>query len=137
MVVRRMALALSVLVVVTAVLATRADAFIYWSNSDPTTGGPSIGRANTDGSAPNNAFVHTNNIPQGVAVDSDHLYWTDCKSPPDVAAVSAAHSFSTQNREQSVPDLLRFLAAAFVGRAFTAARNAGMSRDRHADSIAS
>jgi hypothetical protein len=77
MLVRRAALALAVLVVVSGVLAARADAFIYWSTSG--TSSPSIGRANTDGSDPNNTFVFTQDIAQGVAVDSVYIYWTNSR----------------------------------------------------------
>jgi virginiamycin B lyase len=73
--VRRAALALAVLVVVSGVLAARVDAFIYWSTSG--TGSPSIGRANTDGSDANNTFAFTQDIAEGVAVDSVYIYWTN------------------------------------------------------------
>jgi hypothetical protein len=77
MLVRRTALALAVLVVFIGVFATRADAFIYWTSMDSGSGGPSIGRANTDGSDPSNAFVRTQESPLGVAVDSVYIYWTN------------------------------------------------------------
>jgi len=75
---RRAALALAVLVVVTGVLATRADAFIYWTSTGAG-GAGSIGRANTDGSDPNNTFLSTQGDPVGVAVDSVYSYWTNLR----------------------------------------------------------
>src|SRR6185436_17721409 len=83
---RRAALALAVLVVVTGVLATRADAFIYWTSTGAG-GARSIGRANTDGSDPNNTFLNGSNAnqswltvggnPEGLALDGHHIYWTN------------------------------------------------------------
>jgi sugar lactone lactonase YvrE len=67
-------------VVVVAVLATmlllsvaaRADAYVYWTNDNGT-----IGRANLDGTSPNQAFVTGPDEPFGIAVDKKHIYWAD------------------------------------------------------------
>src|SRR5262249_44265406 len=71
-VVRRAALA--TLAVATLALASRVDAFLYWAD----VGNNTIGRANIDGSAPNQSFINTGlNAPAGVAVDGAHVYWTN------------------------------------------------------------
>jgi hypothetical protein len=59
------------LVVAATVPASAAGAFLYWANE----GGNAIGRANLDGSAPNQGFVGGAAGPCGVAVDGSHLYW--------------------------------------------------------------
>jgi hypothetical protein len=73
--VRYAALALAVLVVVVGVLATRADAFVYWGNDDPSE--PGIGRASNEGSDPNNTFISTERAPVAIAVDSVYIYWAE------------------------------------------------------------
>jgi hypothetical protein len=65
--------ALAALVAVGLALATRADAYVYWSGSD------AIGRAGLNGSGVNQRFVATAGgvfaEPAGVAVDGAHIYW--------------------------------------------------------------
>jgi hypothetical protein len=46
---------------------------VYWGNRSSGT----IGRANLDGSEPNDAFVVGAEEPCGVAVDASHLYWAN------------------------------------------------------------
>ena len=65
----RAALVLATLAVATLALAARADAFVYWANSDK------IGRANLDGTGVNQSFI-TGAGAGGVAVDGAHVYWT-------------------------------------------------------------
>jgi hypothetical protein len=48
-----------------------AGAYIYWA--DPHNG--TIGRAENDGSHPNDSFIHTGELPVSVTVDSSHIYW--------------------------------------------------------------
>src|SRR6266540_1721289 len=49
---------------------------VYWvNNSDG--GSATIGRADVDGSNPNQSFITGASFPEGVAVDSGHVYWTD------------------------------------------------------------
>ena len=55
-------------------LPSAADAYLYWAT------GPtkiSVGRANNDGTNMKASFVTGGNKPFGVAVDSQHVYWTD------------------------------------------------------------
>ena len=47
-------------------------AHIYWANGDSGW----IGRANLDGSSPNQFFIFAGAV-QGVAVDSSHVWWTN------------------------------------------------------------
>jgi hypothetical protein len=62
---------------------------VYWANANYSTAssggydGTTIGRANLDGTAPNQSFITTGpgNGPFGVAVDSRHLYWADFRTP--------------------------------------------------------
>jgi virginiamycin B lyase len=54
-------------------LAASASAHVYWANSS----GNTIGRANPDGSGANERFVAGANDPFGIAVDAQHLYWTN------------------------------------------------------------
>jgi virginiamycin B lyase len=67
-----LALAALALAALALALAARADAYVYWTIP----GGP-IGRANLDGSGVNQNFITDDGSPYGVAVDGDHIYWTD------------------------------------------------------------
>jgi streptogramin lyase len=69
--VRRAAVALATLAVAALALVTRADAFVYWTN------GNAIGRANLDGTGVSQSFITGASAPQGVAVDSGHIYWAN------------------------------------------------------------
>ena len=73
----RGALLLAALLLLGMAFAARADAFVYWGN--PIAGGgnagTTIGRANNDGTAVNQAFIGGASEPTGVAVDSSHIYW--------------------------------------------------------------
>ena len=75
-VLRRTALVLAALAVATVAVAARADAYIYWANSDS----GAISRANLDGTGANQSFTPrlgtAPNTPSGVAVDGAHIYWT-------------------------------------------------------------
>ena len=63
----------AILLVLPLALAARADAFVYWTNSDPGT----IGRANLDGTGVNQSFITgAGASAAGVAVDGAHVYWT-------------------------------------------------------------
>ena len=60
---------LATLAVATLALATRADAFVYWTN----TGTDTIGRADLDGTGADQAFITGASRIQGVAVDGVHV----------------------------------------------------------------
>ncbi len=66
---------LAVLVVLPLVLAARADASIYWTNSSYPAG--TIGRANLDGTGVDQSFVTGVGSPDAVAADAGHVYWTN------------------------------------------------------------
>jgi len=54
------------------------SAHIYWSSLNGNlVGGGSIGRANLDGSAPDQNFITGASNPCGVAVDGAHVYWAN------------------------------------------------------------
>jgi Low-density lipoprotein receptor repeat class B len=75
--VRRFAVALAALAVTVPALAARADAFVYWSQS-PSAGNGLIGRANNaDGSIVNFALLHNLFGAQGMAIDSNYIYWSN------------------------------------------------------------
>ena len=57
----------------TMLLATSADAFVYWANRDSET----IGRAKTNGKGVDQSYIKARTSVYGVAVDDDHVYWTD------------------------------------------------------------
>src|SRR6266511_2671582 len=55
-----------------SVVATRADAFVYWAGQE----GDTIGRANLDGTAVSQGFLAAPGLsPCGVAVDGTHVFW--------------------------------------------------------------
>jgi hypothetical protein len=60
------------LLVLTLALASRAEAFVYWTESF----GDTIGRANLDGTGVDKRFITGARNPSGVTVDGGHLYWT-------------------------------------------------------------
>jgi streptogramin lyase len=55
--------------------AAQAEASVYWANQSG-----SIGRANLDGTNPDGAFIGGGSQPIGVAVDGQHVYWTNAGS---------------------------------------------------------
>src|SRR5215212_11101813 len=69
--VRAVALALATFAFATLGLVARADAFVYF----PQTGLGTIGRANLNGTGVNLTFISGLDQPQGMAVDSAHIYW--------------------------------------------------------------
>ena len=54
---------------------------IYWANFGGMGGGRSIGRANLDGTSPDQNFIYLVSAmtpaPAGLAVDAQHIYWAD------------------------------------------------------------
>ena len=55
-------------------LAPRADAYVYWT-APGTPSGPTIGRANLDGTGMNQSFISGVGPPLAIAVDAGHIYW--------------------------------------------------------------
>jgi hypothetical protein len=53
--------------------ASSAQAYIYWSSD----GAAAIGRANLDGTSPDQSFITGANEPAGIALDGAHIYWTN------------------------------------------------------------
>jgi hypothetical protein len=66
-----LALAAVLAVMACGCLAARADAFVYWSNN------VALGRANLDGSGINQNLLGIGLGVYGVAVDGQHIYWTN------------------------------------------------------------
>ena len=63
--------AVVLLALAAATFVGRVDAFVYW-----TVGAVDrIGRANLDGNGVNLSFITGLNRPQGMAIDSTHIYW--------------------------------------------------------------
>lgn len=71
----RSAVAFTGMALVLALAASRAEAFIYWANTQSQT----IGRANNDGSGVDNGFISTGATPSAVAVSPTHIYWVNLK----------------------------------------------------------
>ena len=58
---------------VTTLLSHTCSAYIYWTNVESNT----IGRANLDGTGPNQSWITGGNAPARAAVDSNYVYWTN------------------------------------------------------------
>ncbi len=54
--------------------APRADAYVYWT-APGTPSGPTIGRANLDGTGMSQSFISGVGPPLAIAVDAGHIYW--------------------------------------------------------------
>ncbi|MPZ16404.1 MAG: choice-of-anchor D domain-containing protein [Luteitalea sp.] len=74
----------------TPALAQESPTHIYWANADAET----IGRANLDGTEPDQDFIIGASRPDGVAVDADHIYWANF----------AADTIGRANLDGSDPD---------------------------------
>src|SRR4051794_10787510 len=72
----RVPLILAALLGLGLVFVPGAGAFVYWANSE---GPSSIGRANLDGTNPNQSFITGLGTfgAQGMAVDGSHVYWAN------------------------------------------------------------
>ena len=55
------------------ILVARAAAYVYWTDSN----GAAIGRAGLDGSGADPSFISTLGFPEAIAVDPEHIYWTN------------------------------------------------------------
>jgi hypothetical protein len=60
------------ILVLSLILASRAEALVYWANN----GNDTIGRANLDGTGVDPSFITGAAIPYGVAVNDEHVYWS-------------------------------------------------------------
>lgn len=71
---RRLTLAAILAVAALGFSAPAASAYLYWIQSDGT-----IGRANLDGSKPNQSFITggTSATPRRIDIDDDYIYWTN------------------------------------------------------------
>ncbi len=74
--VRRAALLVAAVLAVSLASVSSADAFVYWANVGAGAG-TTIGRANLDGTSPNQSFITGASGPCGVAVNSAHIYWAN------------------------------------------------------------
>jgi len=70
---RAVGLALLGALVFSLIASQAAGAHVYWTNFNTNT----IGRANLDGTMPNQSFITGATRPDGVAVDAAHVYWTN------------------------------------------------------------
>ena len=70
---------LAALLVLPLVLASRAEAFVYWTNQ---TDG-AIGLANLDGTGVDPRFIDGIRSPGSIALDAGHIYWTGGVDPED------------------------------------------------------
>ena len=76
---RALALAAVLAAMVCGCLAAQADAFVYWSNN------VALGRANLDGSGVNQNLIGVGLGVFGMAVDGQHIYWTNYRERHDRA----------------------------------------------------
>jgi hypothetical protein len=61
------------LFVILSFTPAQAADYIYWTNY----GNGTIGRANLNGTSPNQSFITGGSDPTGVVVDSNYIYWTN------------------------------------------------------------
>ncbi len=61
-----------------AMAATRADAYVYWNDSNG--GQARISRASLDGTDVIGSFVANVGSPRGIAVGADHVYWANASA---------------------------------------------------------
>ena len=89
-------------IMVPAVQAAQPPLQIYWSNLNAGT----IGRANLDGTGANQSFINLGLGARvfGLAVDSQHIYWTDPDSGlPGLQQRSGRHGQPRRHRDQPEP----------------------------------
>ncbi len=82
-------------------IAAAADAYVYWTNSN----GASLGRAELDGSGVDPSYISTLGFPEAVAVDPEHIYWTNATDAVGRAALDGTevdHSFITGDEVDGV-----------------------------------
>lgn len=74
-------------VAITAILwvgVANAGAYVYWAAQGPA----AVGRANLDGTGVNPTFIGAGTFTRAVAVDGQHVYWTDLRDPTSIGRAS-------------------------------------------------
>jgi hypothetical protein len=96
-------LGLAIVAVVTGMLlvASTADAYIFWSAYN--SGNSTVGRADADGGNVNQELVKGIYFGQGVATDGSHVYWGSSGSNPSRAHIGRA-GIDGSNPEQGYLD---------------------------------
>jgi hypothetical protein len=69
-------LVLLVVAITVVSLPASAGAYVYWANYNPGHG-TAVGRANLDGTGANQSFIAAATDSVGLAVDGQHVYWTN------------------------------------------------------------
>jgi hypothetical protein len=94
------------LFVLALALAPRAEAYVYWTNPDGT-----IGRANLDGTGVDNSFITSvgpkfgnDSVPDGVAVNSTHLYWVSSGVRLSGGVLGVALTIGRANLDGTAPN---------------------------------
>src|SRR5207249_4989725 len=110
LVARATAVALATLAAVTFV--GPADAFVYWTETAIGT----TGRANLDGSGVNLTFISGLDRPQGMAIDSAHIYWVTGLGTIGRANLDGTASMEPSSSAPWVPKGWRSTALTSTGR---------------------
>jgi virginiamycin B lyase len=102
---RHLVALLAALLILALALAPRAEAFVYWASQDAP---GAIGRASLDGTGVENRFIEGTLLSSGVAVDDEHIYWSndytvseDGRSLP--AAIGRANLDGTGVNQRFIP----------------------------------
>jgi virginiamycin B lyase len=74
--IRALCLGLLVVAITGLALPASAGAYVYWANYHPQNG-TTFGRANLDGAGVNQSLVSAATDSIGIAVDAQHIYWTN------------------------------------------------------------
>ena len=118
---RMLALAALLTAMVCGGFAAQADAFVYWPDN------VALGRANLDGSGVNQNLIGIGLGVFGVAVDGQHVFWTDSEG----GAIGRANLDGSGANKSFTDDLLRFMRnRAKDGRRRARGRRRGLPSDR-------
>jgi hypothetical protein len=98
---------LATVLALTLALAPRAEAFVYWTNPLDR----AIGRANLDGTGVDNSFITgvgpqfgNDSVPDGVAVNSTHLYWVSSGVRRSGGVLAQALTIGRANLDGTAPN---------------------------------